>query len=268
MVSVILVTFNSEKYIRETLVRVLKQTYKNIEIIIIDNNSKDSTKRILSRMNYKFTLIENSKNIGFSKANNQGIKLAKGEYILTLNHDAYLSLSYVENIVKFMDKNPMVGSCQGIFYRNLQKTKVDSCGIYLNFGFSANDIKRVPRENKEILACCAAACIYRKSVILKCKLFDPTYISYYEDLDLGVKIKRAGYKNYFIKSAESIHLRGNPNNFMNLKLSFVNKYKFLRKYRSKKVIFIAKIYDILKFPVYIARNIKFTKTYLSLLFKT
>lgn len=267
MVSIILVTFNSERFILETLTRVYKQTYKNIELIIVDNNSQDSTKKILKKFPYKFKFIENEKNVGFVKANNQGIKIAKGKYILTLNHDVYLTLNYIENIIYVMDKNPNIGSTQGIYYSNLQKTKIDSCGIYLNFGYSAKNIKRIPSFNKEIFGTCAAAAIYRKSLLSKIGFFDKNFISYYEDVDLSMRIKKAGFKNYFIKSATCVHLRGNSNNFENLNLSFINKYRLLRKHKFGYKIYIAKTYDFLKFPIYYIKNRKFAFKYITLLLK-
>ena len=267
MVSIILVTFNSEKYILETLTRVFKQTYKDIELIIIDNNSQDNTKKILKKFPYKFKLIENDKNVGFAVANNQGFRIAKGKYILTLNHDAYLSLNYIKNIVYVMDKNPEIGSAQGIYYSNLQKTKIDSCGIYLNFGYSAKNIKRIPNFNKEIFGTCAAASIYRKSVISKVGFFDKRFVSYYEDVDLAIRIKNHGFKNYFIKSTECIHLRGETNNFDNIYLSFINKYKLLEKHNFKYKIYIAKLYDFFKFPIYYMKNKEFAFKYIFELIK-
>ena len=88
-----------------------------------------------------------------------------------MNYDIYLTLNYIENIICVMDKNPNIGSTQGIYYSNLQKTKIDSCGIYLNFGYSAKNIKRIPSFNKEIFGTCAAAAIYRKSLLSKIGFF-------------------------------------------------------------------------------------------------
>ncbi|MCL4393093.1 glycosyltransferase family 2 protein [Patescibacteria group bacterium] len=268
MVSIILVTFNSEKYILETITRVFKQTYKNIELIIIDNNSTDNTIKILKKLPYKFRLIENDKNVGFAKANNMGLRIAKGKYILTLNHDVYLALNYIKNIIYIMDRNLKIGSAQGIYFSNLQKTKIDSCGIYLNFGYSAKNIKKIPPFNKEIFGTCAAATIYRKALLSKIGFFDIKFISYYEDVDLSIRINRAGFKNYFIRNAECVHLRGISNSTENLTLSFINKYKLLRKHKFGYRIYIAKIYDLLKFPIYYMKNKEFAFKYISLLIKS
>ena len=82
MVSIILVTYNSERYIKECIGSVFNQSYKNIEVIVIDNNSTDNTKTILK--NYtKIKIIENKKNTGFAEANNQGY------YILTKDGAIY-----------------------------------------------------------------------------------------------------------------------------------------------------------------------------------
>jgi GT2 family glycosyltransferase len=265
MVSVILVTYNSEKFIKETYIRLLKQTYKDIEIIIIDNNSKDSTIESIKQINKNQKIIKNTRNIGFARANNQGLKISKGEYILTLNHDLYLTPSYIQKIIEVMDKDLIIGSAQGIYYNNLQKTKIDSCGIYLNFGYSAKDIKRIPKENRSIMAACAAAAIYRRSALIDVGFFDIRFVSYYEDLDLGIRLIKEGYDNLFVKSAYCIHLRGNPNSLNNLKYSLINKYRLLKKYKMKREIKIAKIYDILKFPIYYRRNKDFIPEYINII---
>ena len=263
MVSIILVTYNSEHYIKECIDSVFNQSYKNIEVIVIDNNSTDSTKTILK--NYaKIKVIENKNNTGFAEANNQGYKISNGEYILTLNHDVILEKTYIKKIINILKTKKFIASAQGALYRNTSKTKVDSCGIYLNIGGSAKDIKKIPKKNKEILACCAAATIYKKHIIDKVGFFDPTFISYYEDVDLGIRINIAGYKNYCIPKAKAIHHRGNTQNINNLTLSLKNKYKVLRKYKKRKII-IAKVYDILKFPIYMYLNREFAKKYVKYL---
>ena len=263
MVSVILVTYNSEKFIKECLDALIKQNYNNIEIIVIDNNSQDNTKNILNSYK-KLNIIKNKSNMGFAESNNAGYRISKGEYILTLNHDVVLEQNYIKNIVNFLKEKDSIASAQGILYRNKSKTKIDSCGIYLNIGGSANDIKRIPKENKEILACCAAATVYKKHIIDEIGFFDTSFISYYEDVDLGIRISIAGYKNYCIPSANAIHYRGSTQNINNLTLSLKNKYKILRKYKKDKIV-IAKIYDILKFPIYRYLNKEFSKKYLKYL---
>jgi GT2 family glycosyltransferase len=265
MVSVILVTYNSEKFIKETFVRLLKQTYKNIEIIIIDNNSKDNTIKSIKEIKKDQKIIKNDRNIGFARANNQGLKISKGEYILTLNHDLYLTPSYIQKIVEIMDRDLTIGSAQGIYYNNLAKTKVDSCGIYLNIGYSGNDIKKIPKENKSILACCAAAAIYRKSALIDIGFFDIRFVSYYEDLDLGIRLKKEGYTNLLVKNAYCIHLRGTTDSYKNLKYSLINKYRILKKYKMTREIKIAKIYDLAKFPIYYKKNRDFIPEYFKIM---
>ncbi len=265
MVSVIIVTYNSEKFIKETLLRVIKQTYKNIEIIIIDNNSKDHTLRFIKEIKQDQKVIKNKRNVGFARANSQGLKKAKGKYVLTLNHDVYLTPAYIQKIIEVMEKDDNIASAQGIYYKSAHEEIVDSCGIYLNFGYSANDIKRVPKENKYIMACCAAAAIYRKEVIQKIGFFDIRFVSYYEDVDLGIRFIKNGYKNVLVKDAYCIHIRGDENNYRNLRYSLKNKYRLLKKHKTKREIYIAKIYDTIKFPIYLKRNRNFIPEYIKIM---
>lgn len=111
LVSIIIPAFNAEKYIKETIKSALSQTYKNIEVIIVDDGSKDKTKNIVQsiqdpRLNYFY---QNNK--GQSAARNAGIKIAKGEYIAFLDADDLFLPKKIEKQVNFLEDNPDCGVC-------------------------------------------------------------------------------------------------------------------------------------------------------------
>lgn len=102
-VSIIIPVYNAEKYIQRCINSVLKQTYKNVEIIAINDGSKDSSEEIILQMqqeNQEIIKYYNQENQGISKTRNRGIKLATGKYIMFMDNDDYIDNDYVETFVK------------------------------------------------------------------------------------------------------------------------------------------------------------------------
>lgn len=102
-VSVIIPVYNGEKYIEECLESILSQTYKNIEIIVVDDGSTDNTKQILENYKNKI-MLKCQKNSGASTTRNNGYKLASGEYILFFDADDYMTENYIKNAVNIMNE--------------------------------------------------------------------------------------------------------------------------------------------------------------------
>ena len=105
--SIIIVNYNVKFYL-EQCIRSIEKAGKNIthEIIVADNNSNDGSIAFLKEKFPQVTFIENKENLGFAKANNQAIRMAKGEYIMILNPDTILGESTLQDCVMFMDSNP------------------------------------------------------------------------------------------------------------------------------------------------------------------
>jgi|688.fasta_scaffold126187_2 glycosyltransferase involved in cell wall biosynthesis len=109
LVSVIIPTFNKGQYIRKTVSSVLNQTYSNLEIILVDNCSEQSTKKVLNgilKLSKKIRLIELKSNLGPSNARNIGITNSNGKYIFLLDGDDIILKNKIETQVKFMENNP------------------------------------------------------------------------------------------------------------------------------------------------------------------
>ncbi len=124
LVSIIILTYGAEKYIKKCLNSVLVQTYSNIEIIVIDNNSSDETVEIIQDLNIKnqndnskFKIIKNKINLGFAAGQNQGIRAAQGKYVLCLNQDAWLDKDYVKNAAAVLEADNKIAAVQGKLWR-------------------------------------------------------------------------------------------------------------------------------------------------------
>jgi len=113
LISIIMPAYNAEKYIHDAIQSVLAQTHKNWELIIINDGSQDSTETIIKNINNNKIILISQKNSGVSSARNQGLKLAKGEYITFLDADDILPPRSLESRITYMKKNPNINLVDG-----------------------------------------------------------------------------------------------------------------------------------------------------------
>lgn len=214
-IGIILVNYNGEKYNGECIESILESTYKNYEIIVVDNASSDNSVNLLEK-NYgkRITLFKNSKNQGFSEANNIGIKIAqdkKCDYILLLNNDTVIMNDCIENMLKCsIDNNDSVVSPKIYYYDH--KDTIWSAGAKMLWKkglASQNGINKKDngeyneRINVEFgTGCCL---LIPMEVINKVGLLSREYFLYYEDTDYCIRILKEGFKIIYEPEAKLYH---------------------------------------------------------------
>jgi len=112
-VSIIIPTYNGEKFLEKTIKSVLNQTYENFEIIVINDGSQDNTEKIIEKFqsNKKIKYIKHHNNTGIIKTVNEGYKIAEGEYVMALGHDDLLKENHLEVMLKEFNENTSVVFC-------------------------------------------------------------------------------------------------------------------------------------------------------------
>lgn len=210
LISIILVNFNSEKFISNCLDSIYKQTYKNYEVILVDNYSFDTS---LSLIKSKFPwvkIVSLKKNVGFAEGNNIGIKYAKGDYFLTLNTDATLDSKLLEKLFACLDKSDDMGVVVPKIYL-FDKKRLDSCGARYNnignaYGIGYKEIDHGQYDHQKYVPAVTACCmLVKKQVLEKTYLFDRRYFMYFEELDFSIRMRRSGYNIGFCKDAMAYH---------------------------------------------------------------
>jgi GT2 family glycosyltransferase len=227
-VSVIIVSYNVRGFL-ENLLSSLRRSLSGIdsETIVVDNFSDDDTVEFVKREFHEVHLIENRVNVGFGKANNQGAKIASGEYLLIINPDAVVQEDTVKEMVEFMATHPDSGaaSCKvlnadGTLQKTCRRgfptpwvafTKISGLSSLFPrtkmFG-RYNLTYLNPEEIHEVDAVGGSFMFIPRKVFDKVGGFDEDYFMYGEDIDLCYKIKKAGYKVYYTPQTTAIHFKG------------------------------------------------------------
>ncbi len=263
--SVIIVNYNVKHFLEQCLHSVYKAIETiDAEVFVVDNNSNDGSANMVKNNFPQVHFIENKVNVGFSKANNQAIKQAKGKYILLLNPDTIVEADTFSKTVLFMEQTPDAGGVgvkmlngKGAFLpeskRGLPLPKV---AFYKIFGLSKL-FKKSHRFGKyhltyldpdkihavEVL--CGAFMLLRKSLLDKIGYLDEDFFMYGEDIDLSYRIMQGGFKNYYYPLTRIIHYKGESTkkSSINYVLVFYKAMQiFAKKHFSKKN---AKFFNIL-----------------------
>lgn len=226
--SVIIVNYNVKYFLEQCLHSVQKACRETeAEVIVVDNNSVDGSVRMVREKFPEVILIENRENKGFSKANNQAVRKAKGEYILLLNPDTIVEDDTLLKCVRFMDEHPDAGGLgvkmldgKGKFLPESKRgLPYPSVAFYKIFGLSAlfprskvfgrYHLGYLDKEKTHVVDVLSGAfMMLRKKALDQTGLLDEAFFMYGEDIDLSYRISRAGYRNYYFPEARIIHYKG------------------------------------------------------------
>ena len=256
------------------------------EIIIVDNNSVDGSLEMVTGKFPSVKIIANKENIGFSRGNNQAIRVSTGELILLLNPDTVVEEDTFEKIIRFMDAHPEAGGLgvkmidgSGKFLpeskRGLPTPRV---AFYKIFGLSAlfpgskifgNYHLTFLDNNKihEVDVLAGAFMLIRKSVLDKIGLLDETFFMYGEDIDLSYRITQSGFKNYYFPETRIIHYKGESTkkSSVNYVYVFYNAMIiFAKKHFSKKNAFLFSF--IIRLAIYLRAAAAITSRFLKKMF--
>ena len=212
-VSVVTPNYNGEKFLK-TFFESLNDDSELIgEVIIVDNASTDGSKEYIenSTFNFPVILIENTENVGFSPAVNQGIEKAQYEYIFSLNNDTEVKKGSIKALVDLMSSDDNIFSLQAKMLQYNNKDLIDDVGDEYNLlawtkKTGENHSSSEYTEVCEIFSACAGAAMYRKSLLLELGMFDDNFFAYMEDVDLAIRSRIYGYKNLLCPDAVVYHI--------------------------------------------------------------
>lgn len=227
--SIIIVSYNTEALLQECLSSVFSAISKQIsfEVIVVDNDSKDGSVEMVKKEFPQVVIIENKENMGFSKANNVGIKASFGKFVLFLNSDTVMKEYTIEVLLEFMEKHPHTGACTcKLVMPNGQMD--DAChrgfptpwnafshfiGLSKIFPFTTlfggyNLTYLNMNTVHEVDALAGAFMLVRREAGEQVGWWDEDYFFYGEDLDFCYLLKQNGWKIFFIPSVTVLHYKG------------------------------------------------------------
>jgi GT2 family glycosyltransferase len=219
--SIVIVNYNTKKLTLDCIDSVVKSKPKvSFEIIIIDNGSSDDSfgqfKKLVAG-HWPLTIIENKENLGFAEAVNQGIKAAKGGYVLLLNSDTKVKRGTIDKLVDFAGETPDVGVV-GAKLLNADGSIQPSCYNFPSiknavldswFGKKLLD-KFAPKENSPVVvdSIVGAAFLITPKALKEVGPLNERYFMFFEDMDYCRRVKCASLKVYYLPAAEVIHFHG------------------------------------------------------------
>lgn len=256
--SIIIVSYNTKKLLEDCLVSIKKNLGKiDYEVIVVDNASSDGSVELIksytSRMPLKF--IDSGGNIGFGRANNLGMKISKGKYVLLLNSDTIIEKPFLKEMMEWMDKHLKVGitSCA---LKNADGSLQGTGGYFptllrvFSWMFFLEDLPLIDKLIKPFHPMHAYSFFYKgtsffhqegerdwvtgafflmkKEVIDKVGYFDPEFFMYTEEVDLCYRIKKAGWKIWYLPKWSIIHYGG---------ASSTSEFPILSEYKGIKIFY-------------------------------
>ncbi len=210
--SVIIPNWNGLEFLKACLPSLESQSYRNFEVIVVDNGSTDGSVEYIKKNFSKFRLIELSKNVGFSPAVNLGIKSARGNFIVLINNDTKVDKLCLENLLKAAKQHKEVGMVAAKMLQFYHPELIDSAGDYIdavghaqNIGWGEKDSEKFNKPGSVFLVT-GGGSLFKREVFDKVGLFDNDYFAYMEDVDLCFRAQLAGFKGWYEPRAKIYHI--------------------------------------------------------------
>jgi len=256
--SIIIVNYNTRIHLRNCLNSIVENTKGvDYEIILVDNASSDGSVAMLQQEFPFVRVIENTQNLGFAKANNLGIRVSQGEYILLLNSDTIVLDGCLAEVLRFAKENKDAGII-GCKVLNPDKTLQFSCyyqpNIFTELCFFTKTIikdfwdpigyfkyMKYWDHNQIRKVDCVSGCFFwlKRELIEQVGLLDETFFMYYEDSEFCRRVRlNSNYKIYYYPEAKIIHLKGKSSEFNNLetlKYCYKSATYYLQKCFGEKI---------------------------------
>lgn len=206
-VSVIIVNYNSGVRLRQCLEHLAAQSFRDFEVIVVDNASTDDS---ISTAGDGFSLIEAGSNLGFAAANNLAAKSARGTWLAFINPDAYAAPDWLEKLMQAIERHVGVDAFGSTQIDDADRTLIDGAGdVYHAFGLAYRGhfgwpVDQLPPEG-ECFAACAAAMLVRREKFNELGGFYEPFFCYSEDVDFGFRLRLGGGRCVQVRDAVVYH---------------------------------------------------------------
>jgi GT2 family glycosyltransferase len=266
-IGICIVTRGSKEKVVACLKSLFEQTQTlEIDVVVVDNDSRDGTVEEIQSQFPKIHLIGNNKNLGYSKAVNQGLKILNARYLVLLNPDAIVLNQALDRLVKFMDENSEVGICapkvlnqDGTVQYQSRRGEPRPWNVFSYFLGLSKLFPKDPRFSgylltylddntvNEVDAVSGSCMLIRNEVVTEIGYLDERYFAYQEDTDYCIHARQAGWKVCYVPTAEVLHYGGRGGSNIN---PYFGVYHWHRSYYLYYRKNLAKDYPFWFHPLY------------------
>ena len=252
-VSIIIPNFNGRIYLEKCLrsFEIADIFSADNEVIVVDNRSSDDSVSFLRSSFPQVHIVELKKNMGFGKAINIGVEHADGKYIVLLNNDTVVEKGWLPTLVKSAESDHMIGAvCSKTFWGDT--SKIQNAGLVLfrqGYGRDRGAVVNTKKKQqdyeedtayfsltKDLLAFSGVSVLIQKQVFQKLGGFDPMFFMYYEDADLSIRMKKAGYRIVYEPASVLRHIHSGS--------SKENSLFFLQQSEQSRLIYLIKHFSL------------------------
>jgi len=221
--SVVIPSWNTKDYLAACLAHLAAAAKPETEVIVVENASQDGSYEYLCAEHPGITLIRNEKNEGFARGSNQGMRVARGKYVLLLNTDTEVFPDAIERLVRFLDEHPEHGAVaprlvhrDGRTQRTVQEFPTLKTALFFSTPLErwfpeSQELRRYfvrdwdQESSRDVDQPPAAVLLLRRSVLERVGLFDEELWLFYNDVDLSRRIRAAGFRTHYLAEAKVVH---------------------------------------------------------------
>jgi GT2 family glycosyltransferase len=248
-ISIVIVSYNVSKLLDECLQSVARALQGiDGEVFVVDNHSKDNTLTMLKEKHPEVRVIANEVNVGFSRANNQAIRLSEAEYVLLLNPDTVVYENTLHGVLDFMDQHPQAGGAGvRMLTREGHRAPESRRSIPTPWVAMLKMLGATRRyymshlswdEPGQIEAVSGAFFLVRRKALDQVGLLDEDYFMYGEDIDLSYRLLKGGWQNWYLPY-DIIHYKGESTQ--------KSSFRYVHTFYQAMLIFFRKHYGHLSF---------------------
>lgn len=212
LVSVIIPNFNGEAFLRNAVHSIVHQTWKNTEIIVVDNHSTDKSISIIKNEFPQVKIMTLNSNTGFAAAINTGVRVAQGDYISFFNNDAQAKPNWIETLINAIKDEDEIGFAASRILSQHDPRLIDSAGDGItssgkcfNVGNANLDGPHFAKQ-RWVFGATGAASFYKRSALVEAGELDEDFYMYLEDVDLSFRLQTLGYKCLYVPEAVVTHI--------------------------------------------------------------
>ena len=209
-VTVIIPNYNGIRFLPDCLASLRQQTFRDFSVVVVDNGSTDGSVRFVEEHYPEVQVLALDRNRGFAYAVNAGIMASTAPFVMLLNNDTAAAPDCLAYLMEGIRQSDSIFSVGARIVQMQEPRRIDTTGDFYSLpGYAfcrGQGLTDYPRTSGEVFTNCGCAVLYRRELLDRTGLFDPRFFAYLEDVDLGMRARRLGYRNLYVPEAIVRHV--------------------------------------------------------------